>query len=110
MAQALTRTLTGEVQLRRYEIEALKPSTVLVRFLVALVNPLDLLVLVGSYPVKPAHEYRAYGILAYDGIAEVVKCGEEVIELQPGDVVVPSKFGVGMYTERGRDRSLLNEE
>lgn len=106
MAQALTRTPTGEAQLQCYEIEAVKPSTVLVRFLAAPVNPLDLLVLAGSYPVKPAHEYRAHGILGYDGIAEVVKCSEEVTELKPGDVVVPSKFGVGMYTERGRDRSL----
>jgi len=83
-----------------------KPSTVLIRFLPACVNPLDLLVLAGSYPIKPAHEYRAHGILGYDGIVDVVKCSEEVTELKPGDVVVPSKFGVGMYAERGRDRSL----
>ena len=82
-------------------VEALKlgkigPGEVLVRFLAAPINPLDLLVLADTYPTKPKYEHNGNKILGYDGVGEVLDCGETVEGLQPGDVVVPSKFGIGM--------------
>lgn len=96
MAQSLTQTPTGGVQLHNYDTGAVNPSTVLVKFLAAPINPLDLLVLAGTYPVKPAHQYQGQAIPGYDGIGEVVECGEGVTKVVPGDLVVPSKFGTGM--------------
>ena len=95
MAQSLTQTLTGGVELHSYDTGAVNPSTVLVKFLASPINPLDLLVLAGTYPVKPAHLFHGQAIPGYDGIGEVIECGEGVTNLIPGDIVVPSKFGAG---------------
>ena len=98
MAQALSRTLTGEIELHSYDLESLDVCTVLVKLLAAPINPLDLLVLAGSYPVKPIYKNEERGIPGYDGIAEVLECGEGVTAFSPGDLVIPSKFGVGMLS------------
>ena len=95
MPQVLTQAMNGEVELHDYEAEIPTASTVLVRFLAAPINPLDVLVLSGSYPVKPTHKHKGLAVPGYDGIAEVVECGENVTDPVPGDMVVPSKFGVG---------------
>ncbi|MCJ1264266.1 hypothetical protein MMC22_004137 [Lobaria immixta] len=97
MAQSLTQTPTGAVELHSHDVGAVNPSTVLVKFLAAPINPLDLLVLRGSYPVKPTHQYQGKAIPGYDGIGEVVECGEGVTQFIPGDLVVPSKFGAGTW-------------
>lgn len=75
MAQSLTQTPTGAVELHSHDVGAVTPSTVLVKFLAAPINPLDLLVLRGT---------------GYDGIGEVVECGEGVTQFIPGDLVVLS--------------------
>lgn len=97
MAQTLTKTSIGGVELHSYDTGAVKPSTVLVKFLAAPINPLDLLVLAGTYPVKPTHHYQGQAIPGYDGIGEVVECGEGVTKFNPGDLVVPSRFGLGKW-------------
>ncbi|MCJ1466158.1 hypothetical protein MMC07_004777 [Pseudocyphellaria aurata] len=97
MAQSLTQSLTGGVELHEYDAGGVNPSTVLVKFLAAPINPLDLLVLAGTYPVKPTHHYQGQAIPGYDGIGEVVECGEGVTKVTPGDLVVPSKFGTGTW-------------
>ena len=68
-------------------------STVLVKFVAALINLLDVLVLAGNYPVKPACQYQDQAIPGYDGIGEVIECGEGVTNFSPGDTIIPSKFG-----------------
>lgn len=90
MAQSLTQTPTGAVELHSHDVGAVTPSTVLVKFLAAPINPLDLLVLRGTYPVKPTHQYQGKAIPGYDGIGEVVECGEGVTQFIPGDLVVLS--------------------
>ncbi|KAI1399161.1 hypothetical protein F4819DRAFT_429674 [Hypoxylon fuscum] len=70
---------------------------VLIKFLASPVNPLDLLVLAGKYPVQPKHKHDGESIIGYDGVGEVISCGAGVSNLAPGDLVVPSQFGVGTW-------------
>lgn len=73
------------------------PKQVLVRFLAAPINPLDILVLGDRYPMKPQHHHNGEAILGYDGVAEVLQCGKEVKNLKKGNIVIPSKFGIGSW-------------
>lgn len=59
------------------------------------INPLDLLVMAGTYPVQPKYEHEGSSVLGYDGVGEVMDCGAGVQDLRPGDFVVPSVFGIG---------------
>lgn len=104
MAQVLTKapkiengSAAPELHLHNYEPSALGLKEVLVRFLAAPINPLDVLVLADVYPVKPQHHYSGEPIPGYDGVAEIVNCGEDVNELAKGDLVIPSKFGIGTW-------------
>lgn len=96
MAQLLVQTPARDLQLQQTELGDIKSAEVLVRFMAASINPLDLLVMAGTYPVKPKYEYEGNSVLGYDGIGEVLQCGAGVRDLQPGDIVVPSMFGIGM--------------
>ncbi|KAF1348560.1 hypothetical protein BDV97DRAFT_266881, partial [Delphinella strobiligena] len=86
------------------------PSTgghqVLVRWLAAPINPLDVLVLTDAYPVKPSYKHSGEPIPGFDGVAEVISCGRKVSGLVPGDLVVPSKFGVGTW----RTHAVVDEQ
>ena len=97
MTQLLIQTPTQEVKLQETELGDISPTSVLVRFLAAPINPLDLLVLAGTYPVKPKYEHNGSGVLGYDGIGEILQCGAGVRNLVPGDTVVPNTFGLGMF-------------
>lgn len=80
------------------------PHEVLVKFLAAPIHPLDLLVIRGSYPVKPKYQLNGDAILGYDGIGQILSCGSEVSasgSLSPGDLVVPREFGVGTWRSHG---------
>ncbi|KAI9786518.1 MAG: putative secondary metabolism biosynthetic enzyme [Peltula sp. TS41687] len=104
MAQVLTKApKTGDasaapaLHFHSYEPSALGPKEVLVKFLAAPINPLDVLVLADVYPVKPQHQHAGEPIPGYDGVGEIVDCGGDVSELARGDLVIPSKFGVGTW-------------
>lgn len=104
MAQVLTKAPKVEggsahpgLHFHSYEPSALGLKEVLVKFLAAPINPLDVLVLADLYPVKPQHYYSGEPIPGYDGVAEIVNCGEDVSELAAGDLVIPSKFGLGTW-------------
>lgn len=104
MAQVLTRapqiqdgSAEPGLHFHSYEPSALGLKEVLVKFLAAPINPLDVLVLADLYPVKPQHHYSGEPIPGYDGVAEVVDCGKDVSELAAGDLVIPSKFGIGTW-------------
>ena len=60
MAQVLTRSLAASnagtppaVSFSNFRSNTLKPRDVLIRFLAAPINPLDIMVLADLYPVKP---------------------------------------------------------
>lgn len=104
MAQVLTKapkveggSAEPELHFHSYEPSVLGPKDVLVKFLAAPINPLDILVLADVYAVKPQHHYSGEQIPGYDGVAEILDCGEDVSELAAGDLVIPSKFGIGTW-------------
>ncbi|KAI0483242.1 hypothetical protein GGR56DRAFT_623530 [Xylariaceae sp. FL0804] len=81
--------------------ETLKPQLtdgqIFVRFHLSSINPLDVAVLAGVYPVKPLFTVESEPILGFDGVAEVVEIGPGVENLSTGDLVVPARYGVGTW-------------
>lgn len=80
-------------------------ADVLVKFHYSPINPLDLAVIAGAYPVKPHFEHDGECILGFDAIGEVVSLGPNVKRLAVGDFVVPAKYGIGTW----RSHALLDE-
>ncbi|KAE8373933.1 hypothetical protein BDV26DRAFT_54536 [Aspergillus bertholletiae] len=72
-------------------------DSVLLNFLAAPVNPQDLLVIAGRYPVQPHYRYNDEPIPGYDGVACVERVGTDVATLQPGDHVIPRAHGLGTW-------------
>ncbi|PVH90126.1 GroES-like protein [Periconia macrospinosa] len=71
----------------------LGPTQVFVQFLAVPINPLDLLVLHGQYPVKPQSHVSigasgSYPVPGSDGVARVLQMGSAVPDLQIGDEVI----------------------
>lgn len=102
MPQVLTQaagTASGPSNLNfsEYELEPIGADKILIKFHAAPINPLDMYVLKGMYPVKPQHQYRDEPILGFDGVGEVVERGEAVKDLSVGDFVVPKDYGMGTW-------------
>ena len=83
------------VRLLQEKISAqLEPSEVLARYILAPVNPADINVLQGTYPIRPALPATGGG----EGVAEVLSVGAEVRDLSPGDWVLPARPMTGTWT------------
>ena len=82
---------------------ALDADSILVSFVVAPINPQDMLVLSGRYPVKPIHKHEGESIPGYDGVARVTAVGgpskssDSESSLQVGDLVIPRRHGLGTW-------------
>ncbi|EPS32044.1 hypothetical protein POX_d05781 [Penicillium oxalicum] len=76
---------------------SLPPDSVLLRFLAAPINPQDLMVIAGRYPVQPHYKHVGEPIPGYDGVARVERIGEGVSTLQVGDHVIPRAHGLGTW-------------
>ena len=82
------------VSLQQEQISCqLGPSQVLARYLLSPVNPADVNVLQGSYPIRPQLPATAGG----EGVAEVVSVGEQVKDLSVGDWILPAKPMAGTW-------------
>lgn len=102
MPQVLTQATetvphSSKVNFCDYELELIGSNQVLIRIHAAPINPLDIYVLKGLYPVKPQHQYKGEPILGFDGVGEVLECGEAVEGLSRGDIVVPKDYGLGTW-------------
>ncbi|KAF9888997.1 hypothetical protein FE257_008167 [Aspergillus nanangensis] len=75
----------------------LPPDSVLLKLLAAPINPQDLLVIAGRYPVQPHYSHADEPIPGYDGVALVERTGANVTTLQPGDHVIPRAHGMGTW-------------
>ena len=65
----------------------LQPGEVLARYILSPVNPADVNVLQGSYPIRPSLPATGGG----EGVAEILSVGGEVRDLSPGDWVLPAR-------------------
>ncbi|OJD14204.1 hypothetical protein AJ78_05418 [Emergomyces pasteurianus Ep9510] len=72
-------------------------NEVLVKFLAAPVNHLDLMVVAGQYPAKPKFELNGNNIGGFDGVGRVLTCGKDVTGVAPGDLVIPRSPGLGTW-------------
>ncbi|EEH46739.2 uncharacterized protein PADG_02837 [Paracoccidioides brasiliensis Pb18] len=81
------------------EYTALEPKSneVVVEFLAAPVNPLDLVVLAGQYPIKPKFQVNGKYVGGFDGVGRVLARGGDVTSLAPGDLVIPNTLGLGTW-------------
>lgn len=100
-AQALTFE-TGlnaikSLQLTQYDPPKLRTGQVLVKLLAAPINPQDLMVMKGLYPVKPEDQIDSRSIPGYDGVGEVVDLGDGVGDLKLRDHVIPKRHGLGTW-------------
>jgi len=70
---------------------------VTVKFLFSPINPADINVIQGTYPVQS----QLPGVGGSEGVAQVVAVGDGVRELKVGDLVLPSKAGIGTWRTHG---------
>lgn len=102
MPQALTFAQISDepgdfLHVQRYDIPAPGAGEVLVRMLAAPINPQDIMVLAGKYPVKPENYEGGEPIPGYDGLAEILECGDGVTNISTGDRVIPKRHGLGTW-------------
>lgn len=79
------------------KLDALKKNEVLVNFRASPINPSDLMVIKGLYPLK--HTFPDIG--GNEGAGYVLECGPGVTKLKPGDLVIPVEFGLGTWCNLG---------
>ena len=72
------------------------PGQILVRLHAAGVNPVDVYMRTGTYPIKPPLPYTP----GSDGAGEVERVGDGVTAFKPGDRVYLGAPGAGTYAER----------
>ena len=106
MPQALTFASTSPrasevIHLRDYEVPESGDNEITVKFLAVPINPLDLLVLAGKYPVQPRYTVDGEKIAGFDGVGRVEKCGSNVKDPQPGDWVIARGLGLGTWRSHG---------
>lgn len=82
---------------------SLSKNQVVVQFLASPINPADLNTIQGVYPLKPA-SFPAIG--GNEGVAEVIKIGPDVKNVQIGDKIIPSALASGTWTTH----TIINEK
>jgi trans-2-enoyl-CoA reductase len=86
-----------------YRLPALTSNTVHVKFLASPINPADVNMIQGAYPIKPtfqkldADDDKLLAVGGNEGLAEVIAVGDQVGELKVGDQVVMAKTGYGTW-------------
>jgi len=71
----------------------LRPGQVLAKYLLSPVNPADINVLQGTYPIRPPLPATGGG----EGVAEILSVGDDDGDLRPGDWVIPARPMVGTW-------------
>ncbi|KAM6996071.1 enoyl-[acyl-carrier-protein] reductase, mitochondrial isoform 1-T1 [Passerculus sandwichensis] len=85
------------VQLKDLEVPKLGDCDVHVKMLAAPINPADINMIQGTYPLLSP--LPAVG--GNEGVGEVLEVGRHVKALKPGDWVIPADAGLGTWRTRG---------
>ncbi|KAK2753733.1 putative secondary metabolism biosynthetic enzyme [Onygenales sp. PD_40] len=90
------------IQLVNVPLPPCGPKQVLVRLLSAPVNPLDIAVIQGKYPVKPQNSITSelgetLKIPGSDGAARVTQVGDAVTNISVGDIVILKRHCRGSF-------------
>eukprot|EP01122_Echinamoeba_exundans_P010600 TRINITY_DN39_c1_g1_i1.p1 TRINITY_DN39_c1_g1~~TRINITY_DN39_c1_g1_i1.p1 ORF type:complete len:359 (-),score=92.15 TRINITY_DN39_c1_g1_i1:105-1181(-) len=89
------------LQLEKQTLPSAGKNQVLVKMLMAPINPSDINMIEGTYPILPT--LPATG--GNEGLAQVVEVGSDVKGIKINDLVLPSKPGLGTWTSH----ALLSE-
>ncbi|XP_048860528.1 enoyl-[acyl-carrier-protein] reductase, mitochondrial isoform X4 [Brienomyrus brachyistius] len=84
---------TDVLRLERLALAPLDKHCVRLKILAAPVNPADINMLEGTYPVRPP--FPAVG--GNEGVGEVMEVGSDVTSLSPGDWAIPVGAGFGTW-------------
>uniref|UniRef100_A0A8C3PID0 Enoyl-[acyl-carrier-protein] reductase, mitochondrial n=1 Tax=Calidris pygmaea TaxID=425635 RepID=A0A8C3PID0_9CHAR len=84
-------------RLKDLEVAKLGDSDVHVKMLAAPINPADINMIQGTYPILSP--LPAVG--GNEGVGEVLEVGRRVATLRPGDWVIPASTGLGTWRTRG---------
>ncbi|CEG83827.1 hypothetical protein RMATCC62417_17696 [Rhizopus microsporus] len=88
------------LRMHSFKLPALTADTVHVKFLASPINPADVNMIQGAYPIKPMMQKLGDSELAVggnEGVAEVIAVGDQVKDLKVGDQVVMAKSGYGTW-------------
>ncbi|XP_065226395.1 enoyl-[acyl-carrier-protein] reductase, mitochondrial-like isoform X2 [Planococcus citri] len=91
------------LKLQNETLPPVQKNEVLVKFHIAPVNPADINLIQGVYPVPV--QFPAVG--GTEGVGEILEVGDEVEALQPGDKVIPNIEGFGIWRNYGVYKSDL---
>lgn len=96
---AVGTTPTENLRLHQYTLNTPDHGQVLVEMVAAPINPQDIMVLLGKYPVKPVHKTPTDGsmIPGYDGVCRVLEVGPSVTGIEIGDFAIPAAHGLGTW-------------
>ncbi|XP_067862898.1 enoyl-[acyl-carrier-protein] reductase, mitochondrial isoform X2 [Heptranchias perlo] len=83
----------GVIQLENLELPQLGDSDIRAQMLAAPINPSDINMVQGTYPVLP--DLPAIG--GNEGVGQVLDVGSKVTNVKPGDWVIPSDTGLGTW-------------
>ena len=81
------------LELRRSPLPKPGDSDVLIKMLLAPVNPSDINMIEGTYFLKP----ELPAVVGNEGVGEVIEVGKDVLSLKPGDWVIPEDTGFGTW-------------
>ncbi|KAI8996983.1 hypothetical protein BDB01DRAFT_769400 [Pilobolus umbonatus] len=84
-----------------YRLPPLTSDSVYVKFLASPINPADVNMIQGVYPIKPTFQtlggMNDVAVGGNEGVAEVIAVGDNVSSLKVGDEVVMAKSGYGTW-------------
>eukprot|EP00127_Corallochytrium_limacisporum_P003743 Clim_evm75s152 gene=Clim_evmTU75s152 len=78
------------------ELSTMEEQSVMIKMLMAPLNPADINQIEGMYPIKPPLP----AVAGNEGVGEVIAVGNQVTSLQVGDRVIPAKAGWGTWRTR----------
>ena len=81
------------LQLQKSQVPKLEKGDILIKMLLAPVNPSDINMIEGTYFLKP----ELPAVVGNEGVGEVIEVGKDVTSLKPGDWVIPGDAGFGTW-------------
>ncbi|KAL2920090.1 mitochondrial 2-enoyl thioester reductase [Polyrhizophydium stewartii] len=85
------------LSVKQVPLGPLGPDSVLLKLLAAPVNPADVNVIQGTYPIKPTFIEGIGAVGGNEGVGEVLATGSRVSTLKPGDWVIPLNRSFGLW-------------
>lgn len=88
----LTQPMSSSFRLEKQVLPPISKNQVLVKMLMAPINPSDINMIEGTYPILPT--LPAVG--GNEGLGQIVQVGADVKGIKVNDFVLPAKPGLGM--------------